>query len=49
MNIRSGSIGEFLAKLPKEPGALYGNQHDIEITWTAAATPSRGWLCGRRT
>ena len=32
MNIRPGGIGEFLAKLPTEPGALYGSQHDIEIT-----------------
>jgi hypothetical protein len=32
MRIRQGNIGEFLAKLPKEPGALYGSQHDIEIT-----------------
>lgn len=32
MNIRPGGVGEFLAKLPSEPGALYGSQHDVEVT-----------------
>ena len=32
MQLRPGAIGEFLAKVPTEPGALYGSQHGIEIT-----------------
>ncbi|WP_346619628.1 hypothetical protein [Blastococcus montanus] len=32
MDLQPGAIGEFLTKVPEEPGALYGTQHSIDIT-----------------